>query len=131
MTDVVGDDALFGVGTGGAFLAARWRDEGMAQAIERADDWWRRTVEDGIRHLAEERRPFDSDELRELLPDPGPGTSLNTIGACFGAAAKRGLIIHLGYRKSRRPESRRRPVSVWVGVGEVSSGPMSAGVSEP
>jgi hypothetical protein len=114
----VADDPLFDVdGTGRLFAAARLRDAGIADATDHADDWWRRTVDQAIRALAETGKPFVADDVRERVPDPPPGTSPNAFGGRFYAASRAGLISLMGYRRSTRPESRRRPVSVWKGAG--------------
>jgi hypothetical protein len=116
--DIVADDALFRVGQDGSFLAARWRDSGIAQVLDHADGWARQTIESGIRGFASTGDPFAADDVVELLPALPPGTSPNVIGAVFAALAKQGELRHVGYRKSRRPESHRRVVSVWVGCAE-------------
>lgn len=113
---VVADDPLFDVdGTGRLFAAARLRDAGIADATDHADDWWRRTVDQAIRALADSGECFTSDDVHALIPDAPPGTSPNAFGGRFYAASVAGHIALIGYRRSTRPESRRRPVSVWKG----------------
>lgn len=82
---------------------------------ERTDSWWRDGADRAVTALAETRRPFTVDDLRDLgVPEPDHA---NRWGGLFGAHSKRGAIRRTGRtvpsRHSPRNGSR---VPEWIGA---------------
>lgn len=101
--------------TAGEQLGLDLRDAGHELALANADSWWRSCVDEAVEHLASQRAPFTSDDVRELVTlEP---RSPSAWGAAIAAHVKAGRLQYLGHRRSTRPESRARAVAVWVGVG--------------
>lgn len=67
-----------------------------------------------LEYFAKSVREFSSDEFRahfvNQLPEP---VHCNAYGALFSVAAKRGIIKHIGYVKSKRTSAHARIVSLW------------------
>jgi hypothetical protein len=98
---------------------AKERGMDLASSSDRAWDW-RRRAEVALYELAETGKPFTADDVVAVvgLPDLGPGRN-NAVGAMFSAAAKRGWIVRVGYRKATRVLSHGRVVAVWAGSEEL------------
>lgn len=91
------------------------RDEGIALVAANSDEWWRSTVDTAIAHLARQGGEFTSDDIRLLGVDEPHHH--NAWGARFSAAAKRGVIVRVGYRQSSRVAGHARVIAVWRGSG--------------
>lgn len=93
---------------------------GMATADAHADPDWRAAVDAAIEQLASELdadgapRRFTAEDVRAIAGDPPDHA--NAMGARFNAAARRGLIRRVDYRKAERASLHRHPIAVWVGV---------------
>lgn len=53
---------------------------------------------------------FTSDDLRKRVRGEGHP---NTWGASLHNACRAGLLVHEGFRRSKRPESHARVVAIW------------------
>ncbi|MGZ4597433.1 MAG: hypothetical protein ACXV3V_10950 [Actinomycetes bacterium] len=97
-------------------LGEALRDEGCAQVNANTAEAWREQVDAAIRSLAALGRPFTADDVRDLdgINDP---PSPNAWGSRFLTAAKRGVIVRVGYLPSRRASVHAHPVAVWQGTG--------------
>lgn len=95
--------------------AIRQRELGMERVLDPKSQY-RTAVEAAIKILAMAGQEFSSDDVRELAGDPPHDVSTNTTGALFSAAAKAGLIQHVGYRISARVKGHGNLVRVWIGV---------------
>lgn len=73
-------------------------------------EWEKRVIAQAIKHVANQGRPFTTDDVRPLLPDVHP----NRIGAGFNAARARGEIVCVGFTRSKKVSSHRRLVAVWT-----------------
>jgi hypothetical protein len=94
--------------------AAARQVDGVTRADENADDWWKSSVDQAIRYLAETGRVFDAYAVAELgVPEPDHP---NRWGSRFKAAARDGVIVPVGYARSRRPTVAGAAVRTWRGV---------------
>lgn len=93
--------------------AEQRKTAGMAQVDANADDWWKQTADQAIRHLAGTGETFEAYDL-VLRPEPHHP---NAWGARMSAAAKHGLIVNVGAGPSKRPTVARSLVRYWRGVG--------------
>lgn len=91
------------------------RDAGMALAESNAAPEWRDRALAYLDELAAAGRPFTADDLVERVGLPETG-SPNAVGALFGGAARRGLILRAGDTQATRRARHAGRVSVWVGV---------------
>lgn len=89
---------------------------GMFMADAAASDSWKAAWDAAIIYLADLRVPFTSEEVRALA---GPPTDHpNAAGARFLAAARKGRIRAIGYRKSHRESLHKHPLTLWVGTSK-------------
>lgn len=95
-----------------AQLALELRDEGMTLTTEASDELARNAVDQAIKVWAERGTPFSIESFRDLLPDVRPAL----IGARFSAAARRGLIVAVGFERSSKPSTHGAFVRTWRGV---------------
>lgn len=93
------------------------KEDGMAAALHSADRALPRWTDQAMACLNEYARGqyrFTSDGFREkykdVLPDP---PSFNCFGALFNKAARDGVIVQVGYVKSRRASAHKRVVGLW------------------
>ena len=72
-------------------------------------------VAQGVKLLVEEaaeKGQATTDDVRARMVIPA-GVNAKFLGAVPNILARRGLIRHCGYRKSRRPEAHSRELKVW------------------
>lgn len=75
-----------------------------------ADPDLRAMVDEEIRRAAAQGKTFSANDFRHMLPDDvGP-----LMGARFLAAAKAGLIRHVGYEASTKASTHAHDVKTWV-----------------
>lgn len=92
------------------------KERGQRRALTHADLTWRALAEAAIEHLANQRRPFTTDQVWELVPVPPEGTSPNTLGSLITAAARAGTICWTGgFAKSTRPMAHHNLLRTWMG----------------
>jgi len=89
---------------------------GMALADEAADPAWTDRWDKAIILLAISGELFCSDDVREIAGPPLDHP--NACGSRFQSAARRGLIRHVGYRKSTRAVLHAHPVALWIGTAK-------------
>lgn len=94
----------------------RRRDAGMEFATHSTLISWKRVAEKRLAELAATGREFTAEDLRERVGHP-LGSHDNSMGPLFGAAARRGEIVHVGYQQATRPEAHARILRVWRGAG--------------
>ncbi len=97
-----------------AAVGEAYKQLGMFRADEAADAGWKARVDAAIEELAASGAPFTAEDVREIAGDPPDHP--NAMGARFAAAAQRGLIRSVGYRKARRASLHRHPIHVWEGT---------------
>lgn len=81
-------------------------------AVNRGD--YTAIIHSELERLIAEGRPFTSEDLTRAVPEGVEPHSPNVIGAIVGSAAKRGVIVPLGYTSSRRPSRRAGRLMVWI-----------------
>lgn len=84
------------------------KSEGIAVVADHNETWLARALVE-IQSVLRVKGEVTSDDLR-TLPTPGHP---NAIGAVFNVAARQGLIVRDGFRKSKAPSCHGRYVSVW------------------
>jgi len=94
------------------------RDAGMAAADAVQPEQWRHHVDVVIGTFADSGDPFTSDDV-SLLTGDSPTGSRGAMGARFQHAARRGVIVRIGYTPSRRPSVHAHPVALWQGAQHV------------
>lgn len=78
-----------------------------------AGAYWDR-VDDAILERAKTGKRFTSETIREDIGDPPDHP--NAMGAHFHKAAKRGLILKVGFVTAKRAKLHAHPIAVWVGT---------------
>ena len=96
-------------------LGQALRDSGIARADLAQPDAWKHAVDTTIESLARTGRAFTADDVRPLTGE-SPTGSQGAMGARIRAAACRGVIRQVGYRRSTQPSAHARPLAVWIGV---------------
>lgn len=96
--------------------AQQLRDHGMLIADLVQPDQWRAAVDERIAALAATGQPFTADDVSAVVGD-SPTGSQGAMGARFNAAARRKVIVRVGYVPSRRTSVHMHPVAQWVGAG--------------
>lgn len=91
------------------------RDEGMARADAAQPQEWRGLVDAVIETLAATGEPFTADDVSALTGD-SPTGSRGAMGARVQYAARRGVIVRVGYVPSKRPSVHAHPVTLWQGA---------------
>lgn len=93
---------------------------GMADASSSAAAQdWRTDADAALGRLLAAGQPFTADDLVQLAGLPSAGINANNaVGAFVNAAARRGLIVKAGYRKSLRAAAHARIVAVWLPTGK-------------
>jgi hypothetical protein len=81
---------------------------------------WKNNVDAVIAMLARSGRPFTSDDVSAITGD-SPTGSQGAMGSRFTTAARRGIIVRVGYVKSRRPSVHAHPVAQWRGAQAVAA----------
>lgn len=92
---------------------------GMARADEAADPDWKARVDAAIEQLASAGERFTAEDIRRIAGDPPDHP--NAMGAHFNAAARRGLIEKVAYRKARRASLHSHPIAVWIGTAKAQA----------
>jgi hypothetical protein len=94
-------------------------DEGMAQATDHADEvapGWSETAGRLLEQFAKANETFMAEELRQWAhgeqglptpPDP------RAWGSVIQRAARRKVIVRVGYRSTKVPPAHAKPMSVW------------------
>lgn len=93
-------------------------DEILA-ATAKAVPTWTDRAHRAIDQLAATGRPFTADDITRLigLPRPDEGVNRNNaVGAVFRAAARRGVIVRVGFTQSGRTRSHGRVLAEWQGT---------------
>lgn len=98
--------------------ARRRRDEGVTQALDHADDWWKDGFRRAYRHLLSTGQAFTSEDIVYLV-----GTSPthpSAVGALMGSLVnpdrEAGLIEYLGHVKSKNPISHGSLIGQYRGM---------------
>lgn len=78
---------------------------------------WHVAAERAMSYLCRRGEPFTADDLRPLLADCEPPTSVNAYGGLFMQWSRRGLIREVSGGPSRLRSRRGGHRRVWVGVG--------------
>jgi hypothetical protein len=81
---------------------------------------WKVNVDYVIGLLAQAGIPFTADDVSAITGD-SPTGSQGAMGSRFTAAARRGLVVRVGYVKSRRPSVHAHPVAQWIGAQAVAA----------
>ncbi|MBA2951637.1 hypothetical protein [Streptomyces himalayensis] len=90
-------------------LASTVKDQ-LLEDISRHDEWDRFLVEQAVLHFGEARDEFTCNQLRELLPDLGPGF----LGAAINSLRGGGVIEHTGRMvPSTSGPTHGHRISVW------------------
>lgn len=90
--------------------------EGLARAVANADPWDMEPALAAVRFLAGTGRDFEAYDVTEQC-----GIELvqaGQWGALFAVAVQRGLIVHSGYGRSRRPSRSGGLTRFWRGAVE-------------
>lgn len=82
-----------------------------AMALE--DTGWREDALDRVADFARQGREFTSDEVRDGFREPHHP---NQWGPVFKTLANRGVIKHMGFRKSQNRSRRGGATGIWQGV---------------
>ena len=84
-----------------------------AAVLEVTPGEWREIAIGVIAQFAELGRPFTSDEVRPLLPEPHHP---NALGGAFTTARAAGLIIRTGHTTSHTRSRNHGTQAVWIGT---------------
>lgn len=87
------------------------RDAALAALVARRPGLVRAVQRAAVR-LAAGGGEVTADDLRAAVPLP-PGVHPAVFGAAVRGLATAGVLVRVGYRHSKRPESHARPVAVW------------------
>ena len=83
--------------------------EGIARATANAPRADRDRIDAAIRQVAARGGEFSANDVRPLIGSiTGP-----LVGARFNAAARAGLIVHIGYVKSAKASTHAHEVKLW------------------
>jgi hypothetical protein len=89
-------------------------DEAVKRAATHANQRWMGEAEAAVEVLIKKGESFTTDEVWRLLSHFNVEThEPRAMGAIIRKFVKEGRLEHVGYQKTLRPESHRRPVSVW------------------
>jgi hypothetical protein len=92
----------------------RLRDEGMADALHASDVRWKAAAHTALADLAACGVEFTAEDLRARVGVIA--ASPNALGALISGAARRGEIVHVGYRQAQRREAHGRDLKTWRGA---------------
>lgn len=104
----MGDQLTFDLKAG-----QRRRDEGMARALERADDDWREALRAVAIEIIEATGRVCADDVTARIGLPPPPASRNCVGAALRAVAKKQGWLKIGTHNSERPERHAGSQAVW------------------
>ena len=93
-------------------------ERGKQQALDASPHQWRERFERALNYLAHLDDPFTVGDVihRAGLPRTSTQNANNAVGALMSSAAKRGLIVRIGYERAARETSHGRAVAIWKGV---------------
>lgn len=97
----------------GAALCAR--DDGQRTALFATDIRWRQAAERAIEDLARSGLEWSIEDVTDRV-GRALGSPRNALGGLISTAARRGLIVKVGYRQSREPSRAGGVVAVWRGA---------------
>jgi hypothetical protein len=83
--------------------------QGIARATEAASPDDRSRIDAAIRTVAARGVVFSANDVRPLIV----GAHGPLVGARFNAAAKAGVIVHVGYEKSSKANTHAHPIAQW------------------
>ena len=90
---------------------------GMTSALPPRDDPWAMSFERAVCRLASTGREFSADDVFQMVGAPSDERRAKAApGALMNRMAKLGVIRHVGYTKSARPQSHNNLLRTWVGV---------------
>ena len=90
-------------------LASTEKDA-LLDDIARHSEWDRFLVEQAVLHFGADRAEFDCNQLRDVLPDLGPGF----LGAAINSLRTAGVIEHTGRMvPSTQANTHGHRISVW------------------
>jgi hypothetical protein len=89
--------------------AAAGKAEGIARADAAADPDARAAIDAAIRKVAARGEVFSANAVRVLVP----GITGPLMGARFNAAAKAGVIVHVGYEASTKSSTNAHRIMTW------------------
>lgn len=92
----------------------RLRDDGHRTALHAADVRWKAAAETALADLAASGVEFTAEDLRARVRVLA--SSPNALGALISGAARRGEIVHVGYRQAQRREAHGRDLKTWRGT---------------
>lgn len=108
-------------GTVDSAAGERAKEQGMAAAVAATPVDWATACDNAIRVMAARRVPFQAADLiaEGLVDEPDDH---HRWGGRFGAAARRGWITEYGTGKSKRKDTHRSRLVVWIGTdGEAAA----------
>lgn len=77
---------------------------------------WRLFARLVVRQLADERRPFTSEDVTSLVGQPP--TTPNLVGAIINEAARQGWIVRIDHESATRINQHAALIGVWMGLPE-------------
>ncbi|MFI8872405.1 hypothetical protein [Streptomyces sp. NPDC055243] len=90
-------------------LASTEKDALLAD-IAKHSEWDRFLVEQAVLHFGERRAEWSCNQIRDVLPDLGPGF----LGAAITSLRTAGIIEHTGqYVPSTSPSTHAHVIAVW------------------
>lgn len=90
------------------------KEEGMAKALENANQEWKDEAHKAIRFLATKKQFFTSDDVFRIISSKGIKTHNNSaLGGIFYGYSKRGMIRQSAFTISTRPSRHKAPIRVW------------------
>jgi hypothetical protein len=87
--------------------------EGQARAVAATPSSWVERVDLAIAGLARSGFAFTAEDVRSVAGDP---PNPNAMGGRFTAAARKGLIVQVGFAEAERPERHANRMLEWRGV---------------
>lgn len=94
-------------------LAENAKHTGTALADATVSSDWRDTWDDAIQRLADAGWDFTVEDVRAIA---GPPEAPNASGARMYAAARRGVIVRVGFAPAKRLSLKGHMLSLWRGV---------------
>lgn len=94
-------------------VEARAKEVGMRAAeLASTPSGWVERFDAELERRAATGVPFTSEDVTYAVGQP---PSSGAVGARINAAARRGLIVHVGYTKARRPNQHAAELRQWKG----------------
>lgn len=98
------------------FTGEQLRDEGMSQ-VDETHTRWRDRADKIMQLLIISHQPFSANDFNQIsdsYPDPLQPHHPSSIGALFGAYAKRGKIVRCGTDRPTKASSHARTYAQWI-----------------